>query len=360
MGLAPKAKNLPIRAARGGGDGDGDKLENGDFVTKDWALGAFAGLLTMEPRASAFPSGTPGLAPTRRLPRQSATPKASTRWWLPLRGMTATKAEISAGPPGFLRSSMSPASRNRPVLGRLQLRPGRNPGRTSREHRRGRPYPPERLHTPFGYVRRCGLRLRDSRPDTREPKKIPDDELGYGGIRPYSALTKNMPAGPAQGALLQPSTSADDATKDDNEAAEPKPSGQPRSSTGLLIAIGGGVAAVAVVGIVLAVALSSRNRPCTAPSPGHWAPGQNASIPSQTQHHPALLHGRLTNPTQHHRVMFPTTRASTLNSPRTRGNNDTTHVKITPCSRRDRSPQPWPQLAPVDHVSRLPVHSCIN
>jgi type VII secretion-associated serine protease mycosin len=92
-------------------------------------------------------------------------------------------------------------------------------------------------------------------------KKTPDDEYGYGIIRPYAALTMDIPKGSKQGPLAQasPSTSTNSgAASDDDSTSLAKK--KKKSSSGSTLLIAGIAAAVVVIAILFVVIRSRRNR----------------------------------------------------------------------------------------------------
>ncbi|WP_274562566.1 type VII secretion-associated serine protease mycosin [Streptomyces spiramyceticus] len=101
-------------------------------------------------------------------------------------------------------------------------------------------------------------------------KKAPDDEYGYGIIRPLKALTMDIPKGPKEGPLEQaPSDSSSkagsaSAGNDDGSTQAEKKS----SSSSLPLVIGGIAAAVVIGGIIFAVLRSRGNRGNGGPGPG--------------------------------------------------------------------------------------------
>ncbi|MFE1319304.1 S8 family serine peptidase [Kitasatospora phosalacinea] len=112
--------------------------------------------------------------------------------------------------------------------------------------------------------------------------KLPDPHYGYGVLSPYDALTKDIPAGSAQGPLA--ATAGNDATPAPSGAAatggaatggdpaQPDALPQARSSSesglgaGVLVAIGAG--AVLVVVLIVVLAVRNRRRPGPVPPQG--------------------------------------------------------------------------------------------
>ncbi|MER8012117.1 S8 family serine peptidase [Streptomyces sp. NPDC094149] len=100
-------------------------------------------------------------------------------------------------------------------------------------------------------------------------KKAPDKELGYGIARPGSALTMDIPKGPKEGPLAQasPSTSTQSGSASGNESPSQAAKKDKSSSNGILL-IAGIAAAVIILGVVFAVIRSRRNRGSGGPGPG--------------------------------------------------------------------------------------------
>lgn len=115
-------------------------------------------------------------------------------------------------------------------------------------------------------------------------KKTPDDEYGYGIIRPYAALTKDIPKGPKQGPLAQssPSTSTNSgAASDDNDSTSLAKKKKKKSSSGSILLIAGIAAAVVVIGIAIAVIRSRRNGGNGGPGSGGGTPPHGTGYPPQ-------------------------------------------------------------------------------
>jgi type VII secretion-associated serine protease mycosin len=133
-------------------------------------------------------------------------------------------------------------------------------------------------------------------------KKAPDDEYGYGIIRPLKALTMDIPKGPKEGPLEQApsdtSSKADSATagNDDGSTQAEKKS----SSSSLPLVIGGIAAAVVIGGIIFAVLRSRGNRGNGGPN-GEFPP-QGMGYPNQPpyptaqQPYPTAAPGQPQNP----------------------------------------------------------------
>ncbi|WP_244181987.1 type VII secretion-associated serine protease mycosin [Streptomyces curacoi] len=139
----------------------------------------------------------------------------------------------------------------------------------------------------------------------------PDEEYGYGVIRPYAALTRDIPKGPKQGPLAQssPSASANAGSAPDDNDSTSQTMNKNESSSGNVLVIAG-IAAVAVVTAILFAVLRNRRNGGNGghgsggtmpahhtgylphPSPGHQpynsaAPTQGYPMPpAQSPHHP--------------------------------------------------------------------------
>ncbi len=110
-------------------------------------------------------------------------------------------------------------------------------------------------------------------PDSMKGAKLPDKHYGYGFIRPYSALTEDIPAGSKNGPLPAPSSSSPDAPADPSTPADPGASASKDRSAYVIW----GVVGVVVLGLlaVVAVVVVRRRRPVVPPpSPfGQQQPG---------------------------------------------------------------------------------------
>ncbi|MGP3774656.1 S8 family serine peptidase [Streptomyces sp. SDT5-1] len=131
-------------------------------------------------------------------------------------------------------------------------------------------------------------------PASASGTSLPDEHYGYGFIKPYSALTKDIPAGPKNGPLKvdelnsaiakgkgsdasAPSSSAPDAASDSSDSSG--------ISTGVIVGIA--VAVLVVLAIVVVVIVRSRkNNGGGPPPPGGWGGGGQTPYPAQ-QSYPA-------------------------------------------------------------------------
>lgn len=114
-------------------------------------------------------------------------------------------------------------------------------------------------------------------------KKTPDEEYGYGVIRPYAALTRNIPKGPSQGPLAQaaPSTSTNSGAASGDDSVSQAAKKKKKSSSGSILLIAGIVGAVVVIGILFAVLRSRRNGGSGGPGSGGGTPAQGTGYPPQ-------------------------------------------------------------------------------
>ena len=101
-------------------------------------------------------------------------------------------------------------------------------------------------------------------------RKAPDSELGYGFARPGSALTMDIPKGSKEGPLTQasPSTSTESGSASAGNDGTSQAKEENNSSSANILLIAGIAAAVVVIGILFAVIRSRRNRGSGGPGPG--------------------------------------------------------------------------------------------
>ncbi|MBB4949033.1 type VII secretion-associated serine protease mycosin [Kitasatospora gansuensis] len=99
-------------------------------------------------------------------------------------------------------------------------------------------------------------------PSTSAAPKLPDDRYGYGTIRPYEALTQDIPAGPAQGPLTKPDAGGASGSSAPSAAATAPggtlpggtdPGQQAMEDPGDFSIVGKGLVVAAVILVVLAV-----------------------------------------------------------------------------------------------------------
>ncbi|MFJ9128814.1 S8 family serine peptidase [Streptomyces sp. NPDC102340] len=128
-------------------------------------------------------------------------------------------------------------------------------------------------------------------PASAKGTPLPDEHYGYGFIRPYSALTKDVPAGPKNGPLKvdelntaiakakgsdasAPSSSSPDAASDSSDSGG--------ISTGLIIGIAAGVLVILAIVVVVIVLSRKKNGGGPPPPPGGgWGGGGQAPYPGQ-------------------------------------------------------------------------------
>ncbi len=124
-------------------------------------------------------------------------------------------------------------------------------------------------------------------------RTAPDRELGYGIARPGTALTMDIPKGSKQGPLAQssPSTSTNSgAASDDNDSTSLAKKKKKKSSSGSFLLIAGIAAAVVVIGILFAVLRNRRNGGNGGPGSGGGTSPHGTGYPPQPptgyQQHP--------------------------------------------------------------------------
>ncbi|MFK4869648.1 type VII secretion-associated serine protease mycosin [Streptomyces sp. CSMPJR101] len=99
--------------------------------------------------------------------------------------------------------------------------------------------------------------------------KAPDEEYGYGIVRPYSALTMDVPAGPKKNPLGQLDAAA--VSSQSSPDKDPATQAEKKSSSNNFVLIGG-AAAVVAIGVIAFVVLRSRRS---------GGPGSGGGTPSQ-------------------------------------------------------------------------------
>ncbi|WP_255345644.1 type VII secretion-associated serine protease mycosin [Streptomyces chartreusis] len=106
--------------------------------------------------------------------------------------------------------------------------------------------------------------------------KAPDEEYGYGVIRPRQAVTMDIPAGPKTNPLgqLTSSVSSQSSKGTDSTAAKKK-----KSSSSNLVLIGG-IAAVVIIGVIAFVLIRSRR------NGGNGGPGSGGGSPQNPTYPP--------------------------------------------------------------------------
>ncbi|MFE1776868.1 S8 family serine peptidase [Streptomyces sp. NPDC059008] len=124
-------------------------------------------------------------------------------------------------------------------------------------------------------------------PPGKEGMKLPDPRYGYGFIKPYSALTKDIPAGSKNGPLktpkTEPSAGTGGATVAGSSGGGNEPaSGQKESGLGVGAIVGIAVGVLVVVGIIVLVVVRQKKNDRNGPPPGGFGgPGGGAGLPPQ-------------------------------------------------------------------------------
>ncbi|MCZ2524343.1 type VII secretion-associated serine protease mycosin [Streptomyces sp. HB2AG] len=119
-------------------------------------------------------------------------------------------------------------------------------------------------------------------PEDMQGKKLPDERYGYGIIRPYRALTEDIPAGPKQGPLKTPSaavaeeSAAAAAAEEKQKAEEAVAERNSRTNTILAVVGGGLLLLVAAVVVVVVVRRRGKDRNGGPPPGGPWTGGPGA------------------------------------------------------------------------------------
>ncbi|MFI2186031.1 S8 family peptidase [Streptomyces sioyaensis] len=105
-------------------------------------------------------------------------------------------------------------------------------------------------------------------PVDKKNMKLPDPHYGYGFIKPYSALTKNVPAGSKNGPFpaLKGGASSNASSAAGNDGASAKINSDKGMSTGAIIGIAAGVVVVLI--IILVVVLVAKKKGRNGPPPG--------------------------------------------------------------------------------------------
>ncbi|MEN2421412.1 S8 family serine peptidase [Streptomyces rimosus] len=102
-------------------------------------------------------------------------------------------------------------------------------------------------------VKTAGL----AKPEKAKNLKLPDAHYGYGFIQPAAALSRDIPAGPAEGPLPMPKGKAAQPAADSG-ADKGQQSASSADTSKWLVIGGGALAAVVVVGVVVGVVVSRR------------------------------------------------------------------------------------------------------
>ena len=117
--------------------------------------------------------------------------------------------------------------------------------------------------------------------------KAPDEDYGYGIIRPRQAVTMDIPAGPKANPLGQLQSSTATSTESSKATGPSTQAEKKESSSGGILVIVGAVAAIVVIGaIALVVIRSRRNGRNSGPGSGGNASSQYAGYPPAQQPYP--------------------------------------------------------------------------
>ncbi|MFI0713995.1 S8 family serine peptidase [Streptomyces inhibens] len=124
-------------------------------------------------------------------------------------------------------------------------------------------------------------------PDGKTGIKSPDPKYGYGVIRPYRALSENIPAGSKNGPLTMPKDSEPSAGAGADAPGNEAQGSASEEKSGLspIVLIGIGVGVIVVLGIVIGVIVANKKRR-NGPPPGgtgFGGPGGGAGVPPQQQ-----------------------------------------------------------------------------
>ncbi|MFJ7078887.1 S8 family serine peptidase [Streptomyces sp. NPDC098781] len=115
-------------------------------------------------------------------------------------------------------------------------------------------------------------------------RTAPDQELGYGIARPGTALTMNIPKGPKENPLAKGSSSTSTnsaAGSEDNESTTQAKKKKKSSSGGALVIVGIAAAVLVIGGILFAVLRSRRNGGNGGPGSGGGTPPHGTGYPPQ-------------------------------------------------------------------------------
>ncbi|MDO0937016.1 type VII secretion-associated serine protease mycosin [Streptomyces sp. DG2A-72] len=112
--------------------------------------------------------------------------------------------------------------------------------------------------------------------------KAPDEEYGYGIIRPRQAVTMDIPAGPKENPLGQLQSASSTSGKASEGTGTSTQAKKKKSSSSNILVLAGGIAAVVVIGaIVFAVIRSRRNGGNGGPGSGGGTPAYGSGYPTQ-------------------------------------------------------------------------------
>ncbi|GAB7030642.1 S8 family serine peptidase [Streptomyces sp. NPDC021749] len=123
-------------------------------------------------------------------------------------------------------------------------------------------------------------------PPGKEGMKLPDPHYGYGFIKPYSALTKDIPAGSKNGPLktpkTEPSTAGGATVAGSTGGGNEQANGQKESGLGMGAIAGIAVGVLVVVGIIVLVVVRQKKNDRNGPPPGGFGgPGGGVGLPPQ-------------------------------------------------------------------------------
>ncbi|WP_225994489.1 S8 family serine peptidase [Streptomyces sp. SS1-1] len=303
MGLAPKAKILPIRTGS-----NGDKLNTADWVAGvRYAVDHGATVINLSLVDSAAYPGSKAAKAIKYAQDHDAVVVAgagndagTVNYPAALPGVVAVSA-VDQGLNFWSKSNTGDVTVAAPGVETPQADPTSSSGYVVANGTSGS----------TAYVSAIVALLRSKYPDLtagqiinrlvksasflqHEGKKAPDRELGYGIARPGTALTMDIPKGPKQGPLLKGSSSTSTnsaAGSDDSDSSTHAKKEKKKSSSGKILLFGGIAALVVIAGILVAVLRNRRNNGNNGgPGPGGAAPGgypsQPGTYPSGQQHYP--------------------------------------------------------------------------
>lgn len=109
-------------------------------------------------------------------------------------------------------------------------------------------------------------------PESMEGEKLPDERYGYGFIRPYSALTEDIPAGSENGPLPPPEPLSSPGSAASDPPTDSRASAPADHSAGYVVWGFGGVAVLGLLAVA-GVVVVRRRRPVV-PPPSPFGPGR--------------------------------------------------------------------------------------
>ncbi|GAA3819937.1 hypothetical protein GCM10022403_061710 [Streptomyces coacervatus] len=117
--------------------------------------------------------------------------------------------------------------------------------------------------------------------------KAPDEDYGYGIIRPRQAVTMDIPAGPKTNPLGQLQSSTSTSTESSKATGTSTQAKKKDASSGSILVIAGGIAAIVVIGAIVLVVIRSRRKGGNGgPGSGGGASSQYAGYPPAQQPYP--------------------------------------------------------------------------